>query len=177
MFVIALNQTVVRDAIKQHYPNTRGEDYIKKLIQVEFQLPPLRPEDIKQYVDGLTTKLGIMSQEVSDGLAGFVPLVAGDNPREVKRFVNRVLLSIAIARKAGVEVPVRRQIAFVTAISRWPEFGNALSKNSNLVAAKFDDSKLQGTDFTGAIVDKADFSGTSIKGARFRVRSKKGTHF
>jgi uncharacterized protein YjbI with pentapeptide repeats len=125
VFVLALNQQITEKAVESHYPREygiSGRDYLKKLVQVEFHLPPLRLQDVQEYALALQVKLGQTSGEVQRLLAQVTPLVAGDNPREVKRFINRTLVSTAIAQEAGVKVPIARQIAFMTASYRWPAF-------------------------------------------------------
>lgn len=122
VFVLALDQQIVEKAIESYYGEKygiEGRDYLKKLVQVEFHLPPLRPQDVIDYARILMQSLSLGEDQASATLAEVVPLVAGDNPREVKRFINRVLLGTAIIRNAGVAVPPTCQVAFMAMDFRW----------------------------------------------------------
>ncbi|MHA1835155.1 MAG: KAP family P-loop NTPase fold protein, partial [Candidatus Baldrarchaeia archaeon] len=130
IFVLALDRFVVEKAIENHYGENygiQGKDYIKKLVQVDFSLPPLRSQDVAEYTRMLQEKLGKIEGEVSATLAEVVPSVVGDNPREVKRFINRVLLSSAIIKNAGITVLVRHQVAFMAMEFQWPEIMRILA--------------------------------------------------
>nr|QNO50078.1 hypothetical protein NEPELPOK_00029 [Methanosarcinales archaeon ANME-2c ERB4] len=79
-----------------------GDKYLEKIIQLTFQLPPLRTEDIKGYI----TKLGMPKfykpyiEMISKGI--------GQNPRRLKRFLNdielqRTLVKTIIEDEAEIE--------------------------------------------------------------------------
>ena len=130
VFVLALNQEIVERAVEHHYGRDygiQGRDYLKKLVQLEFRLPPLRPQDVEEYARRLQQRLGQEESEAARALAQVVPMVAEDNPREVKRFINGVMLAIAIARRADQQVLVELQIAFLAVDFRWPDFTRNLS--------------------------------------------------
>jgi len=129
-FVLALDELVVEQAIQSYYGqnySVPSKDYIKKLVQVEFRLPPLREQDVTNYVQVLQQRIGQVDGQVSQTLAQVVPIVVGDNPRDVKRFVNAVLLGTAVMRNIGVIVPVSQQIAFMAMEFRWPGIVRALA--------------------------------------------------
>jgi RNA polymerase sigma factor (sigma-70 family) len=122
IFVLALDRQIVEKAIEGHYGDKysiQGRDYLKKLIQVEFRLPPLRNEDIISYTNHLITGLG-QKHETSTVLAEVSHSVIGGNPREVKRFINSVLLGMAIMKTAKIKVLPRLQVAFMAMDFRWP---------------------------------------------------------
>ena len=132
VFVLALDQQIVEKAVESYYGEKygiQGKDYLKKLVQVEFRLPPLRPQDVKDYTRILMHNLGQREDEASVALAEVVPTVIGDNPREVKRFINRVLLGTAIMRSARVTVPPAPQVAFMAMDFRWPGIMRVLSSD------------------------------------------------
>jgi len=123
IFVLALDESVVEQAIQAYYgPNysVPGRDYIKKLVQVEFRLPPLRRQDVKDYVEVLRQRVGLTDEQACLALEQLVPMVVGDNPRDVKRFVNSVLLTTAVMRNVGVMVSVHHQVAFMAMEFLWP---------------------------------------------------------
>ena len=123
IFVLALDESVVEQAIQAHYgqnPGISGRDYIKKLVQVEFRLPPLRAQDVKEYVGALLRLTAATDAETPGTLQQVIPLIVGDNPRDVKRFVNSVLLGTAVMRSVRLMASVRHQIAFAAMEFRWP---------------------------------------------------------
>lgn len=49
VFVVALDKSVLENAVEVHYGREygiKGRDYIRKLVQVEFTLPPVRAEEV-----------------------------------------------------------------------------------------------------------------------------------
>lgn len=135
VFVLALDELVVEQAIQSYYGKdyaVPSKDYLKKLVQVEFRLPPLRMQDVVNYVQVLQKQIGHVDKNASQTLAQVVPMVVGDNPRDVKRFVNAVLLTTAVMRNVGVTVPVSRQIAFMAMEFRWPGIVRILASDKPL---------------------------------------------
>jgi energy-coupling factor transporter ATP-binding protein EcfA2 len=135
IFILSLDESVAEQAIQTYYgPNygVSGRDYVKKLVQVEFRLPPLRTQDVVDYIEVLRQRIGLIDRQASLALAQVVPLVVGDNPRDVKRFVNSVLLTTTVMSNVGVTVPVKHQIAFMAMEFRWPGIVRALAANKLL---------------------------------------------
>jgi len=135
IFVLALDEQIVEQAIENYYGQNYsipGRDYVKKLVQVEFRLPPLRTQDVVNYTQVLQQRIGNIDEQVSLSLAQVVPMAVGDNPREVKRFINGVLLAIAVMKSLGVTVPVNHQIAFMAMEFGWPSIVRALASDESL---------------------------------------------
>ena len=135
IFVLALDERLVEQAIEGYYgENYRidGREYMKKLVQVEFHLPPLRTLDVKNYAQILQQSIGPIDEAVSVALEQVVPMVAGYNPREVKRLINRVLLTMVVMRDVGITVPVKHQVAFRAMEFRWPEIVKLLAIDESI---------------------------------------------
>ena len=135
IFVLALDELVVGQAIQSYYGqnySVPSKDYIKKLVQVEFRLPPLRTQDVINYVQTLQRRIGRIGGQASKTLAQVVPIVVGDNTRDVKRFINAVLLGTAVMKNIGVTVPVSQQIAFMAMEFRWPGIVRTLASDKSL---------------------------------------------
>ena len=135
VFVLALDESIVEQAIKDYYGPNYGipsKDYIKKLIQVEFRLPPLRKQDVIAYTQVLQQKIGHVDAQVSTALAQVVPIAVEDNPREVKRFINKVLLTTMIMKGMGITLPTKHQIAFIAMDFRWPGIVRGLANEESL---------------------------------------------
>jgi hypothetical protein len=106
IFVLGIDLSIIQQALAKKYPEDRvaQREYLSKIVQLPFQLPPLTAEDLTAYLRGLDVKLpDERCREVF--LASLAP-----NPREIKRVVNTFSLhwALARARMTGVDVkPVR----------------------------------------------------------------------
>ena len=101
IFVIGVEKDVIEKGIEVRYKSKEqelpisGKDYIEKIIQIPFTLPPIREEDMAAFVENL----GIGKRE-----KGYVTIVAkytGCNPRKVKMFLNVLRIRRAIAERTG----------------------------------------------------------------------------
>jgi hypothetical protein len=104
IFVIGVEKEVIEKGIEVRYKSKEqkipisGQDYIEKIIQIPFVLPPIREDDMAAFIE----KLGI-----GKGERGYVKIVAkgtGCNPRKVKMFLNVLRIRRAIAEKTGGEI-------------------------------------------------------------------------
>jgi len=100
VFVLGASERLVQDAIRAHYQEqekTVGTDhqrYLEKLIQVRFELPPIREADVQQFVKGLH-----QHHNLDETLLENLPLIAvgvPTNPRRIKTFINYVELQWAL---------------------------------------------------------------------------------
>nr|QNO47636.1 hypothetical protein MPIGPLOG_00003 [Methanosarcinales archaeon ANME-2c ERB4] len=101
IFVVGVEKEVIEKGIEVRYKSKEqkmpisGQDYIEKIIQVPFVLPPIREDDMATFIENL----GIGGRE-----KGYVKIVAkgtGCNPRKVKMFLNILRIRQAIAEKTG----------------------------------------------------------------------------
>jgi HEAT repeat protein len=101
IFVIGVEKGVIERGIEVRYKSKEqelpisGQDYIEKIIQVPFTLPPIREEDMADFIENL----GIGGRE-----KGYVKIVAKGtecNPRKVKMFLNVLRIRRAIAERTG----------------------------------------------------------------------------
>ena len=104
IFVIGVEKEVIEKGIEVRYKSKEqelpisGQDYIEKIIQIPFVLPPIREEDMATFIENL----GIGERE-----KGYVKIVAkgtGCNPRKVKMFLNVLRIRRAIAERTGGEI-------------------------------------------------------------------------
>ena len=135
IFVLALDESTIIKAVDNYYGPGYGissKDYVKKLVQVEFRLPPLRVSDITEYTRMLQSSTCNRDMQVSHVLSQMVPMVAGDNPREVKRFINSVLLATDIMKNMNVQVSADQQVVFMAMEFRWPGISRAIVSDESL---------------------------------------------
>jgi hypothetical protein len=104
IFVLALNYISLDSIIREKFGNNSsisGFDYIEKIVQLPFPLPNWSDADIKDFVNSiidneLKDSLFERDFRVNNGL-----LVGGieRNPRQVKRFMNDVILARSVFKK------------------------------------------------------------------------------
>lgn len=86
VFVIGVDRTVVERAIQAHYkadPGTVGKEYLDKIIQYPFNLPPPEPTKLQEYFGQLA-----QSQSLNDKCLHVLQVAAEGNPRIYLRLIN-----------------------------------------------------------------------------------------
>jgi hypothetical protein len=104
VFVVGLDQDVVESAIEAKYggrtaaeggateASIKGRDYIKKIFQVPYTVPPVSAEQLDEFL--MTLEAHLPADQVKDlrkrvrPHLNFVTLEGRINPREIKRYVN-----------------------------------------------------------------------------------------
>lgn len=104
VFVVGLDQEVVEAAIEAKYgtratheggssaATIRGRDYIKKIFQVPYTVPPVSSEQLDEFLATLTP---LLPDDQADDLGArvrphldFITQDGRINPREIKRYIN-----------------------------------------------------------------------------------------
>ena len=103
VFVLGMDSEIVEKAVKAQYLSIEGFDehgYMDKIIQLQFNLPPIRPEHIQ----------GFIKEELLDANLGQHPILryletvsetVSANPRTVKRFLNTFSIQRSLAERRG----------------------------------------------------------------------------
>lgn len=97
VFVLGIDREVVQRGIEQKYRQNlgiHGQDYIDKLIQLPFSLPPIRQETFERFVRSITG-----SFEFSPEIQALIVRAAEGNPRLAKRLSNCLQLTRTVARR------------------------------------------------------------------------------
>jgi hypothetical protein len=121
VFVLGVEREVIERGIVARYKTDgqlpiSGKDYIEKIIQVSFTLPPIREEDMMRFIE----KLGIGEKE--RGYAEMVAKVTESNPRKVKMFLNALGIRQAIADITGKRFDPKLSAKFFAIESMFPVF-------------------------------------------------------
>ena len=101
VFVIGADEDVIRSAVESHYQNQKitglgAQDYLEKIFQIRFPLPPLPAAQMGDYMThGLNLSAGLQTS-IDLILAG-----AETNPRQIKTFINYLELSWAVLKNSG----------------------------------------------------------------------------
>jgi hypothetical protein len=108
VFVLGADIRRVQEAVEAHYKNTgmTGEiisDYIEKIIQLRFELPPIEESKMQEY-------LGATGLAGGDWGESWKLLITGAevNPRKVKTFLNDLHLQWAMLVNSGQAKGVHR---------------------------------------------------------------------
>jgi predicted KAP-like P-loop ATPase len=95
VFVIGLNYDTLSKLIKEEYKQIgiKGEEYIKKLVQIPVNLPRWNSKDISLLIDKISSKLDESIIDMSDDESKeLLNLSVASNPRETKRLLNHLML-------------------------------------------------------------------------------------
>lgn len=143
VFVLGADRDLIHRSVRIVYQSLNipdavfGEterDYLEKIVQVEFILPPVSRENLHRYVESLdgSDTLRACAHVVLDGI--------GDNPRQIKRFVNEYRLLATLASRSGLINHGRPQInlellaKWLTLTRRWPELAKDLHRHPSLLS-------------------------------------------
>mgnify|MGYP000979676654 CR=1 FL=1 len=142
IFVLGVDQEVIARGIELKYKefdylqrddqqrtnfSIEGLNYLEKIIQLPFQIPPIEVSDMDEFVRGLGTEWP------DDECPRVFAAGLGSNPRKIKRTVNTFFLLWKLAEKRREKVqdrvkPIR--LAKVVAIQAvFPDLYNLLFKN------------------------------------------------
>jgi KAP family P-loop domain/Pentapeptide repeats (8 copies) len=128
MYIIGLSHETISKLITAEYQNSgiKGEQYIRKIIQIPITIPEWNDIDIKDLIRNLSTKLddkykGIIEKNIEE-IATAVEL----NPREVKRFI---VAHEIYSKNNKVEA---KELLLVQALKvRWNKFYSYISSDSD----------------------------------------------
>ena len=119
VFLIGTDKKVIENGILQKYGEKSagwGKNYLDKIIQVPFTLPPLSKKEIIEHF--------ITHLDISSDIKGFASIVAevGDNPRTIKRLLNNFELQRILTKNRGIMIEDMLLAKFNVLEFRWPEF-------------------------------------------------------
>ena len=138
IFVIGLSHKTVTELITQAYKATgvKGEDYIKKIIQIPMKVPAWSQESI---VDLIENKIkSNLHKEYTDFLSQnseMIARVVDYNPRQLKRFVNNVIIAFETFASRANHTEIKFNEIFLVKIlkSEWPDFYTEIVRNQDFL--------------------------------------------
>jgi formylglycine-generating enzyme required for sulfatase activity len=112
VFVLGASRRIVQAAVEAHYKLGKMEsitpqDYLDKIIQLRFDLPPIRREDMGAFIESLREK-GLEDP----ALLAALPLITEGvptNPRQVKTFINYLELQWGLLVASGQAEGIDRE--------------------------------------------------------------------
>jgi len=131
VFVLGLSHKTVTQLITQAYTATgvKGEDYIKKIIQIPIKIPTWSQESI---VDLIHNKIKQnLHEEYTDFLcenSNMIAKIVECNPRQLKRFINNVIIAFETFTNQENSPKIKFNEIFLLKIlqSEWPDFYNEM---------------------------------------------------
>jgi hypothetical protein len=122
VFILALDYDVLVNAVQKRYPHASGHDFIQKIVQLPFRVPPLEvtandfmalvPEwdDWKSHLPAAFVNCSVDISVM--GLRG--------NPRQIKRFLNSFIFVQRIVESRRLRVDYERLAAIIGLQLAWP---------------------------------------------------------
>lgn len=135
VFILGIDREVVQKGIEHKYSNSisiKGQDYLDKMIQLPFSLPPVSEETFKNFVEMTTHNLNF-----SESINQLVTIASESNPRRVKRLCNCLQLVREVAIRlleqnpnAEINTPDESKLALLLTLQvRYPIAYSWLVKN------------------------------------------------
>ena len=134
IFVVGLSHKTVTHLITQAYKETgvKGEDYIKKIIQIPIKIPSWSQESI---VDLILNKIKKnLHAEYTNFLcenSNMIAKIVDYNPRQLKRFINNVIIAFETftSQKNSPKIKFNELFLLKVLQSEWPDFYNEMVKS------------------------------------------------
>lgn len=130
VFVVGLDRSIIEKCVDCKYgkeSGISGIDYIKKIIQVPFNLPGLREQEVKTYVQRLRDQL--KETAVEEHVEKYLDIISKGmeaNPREIKRFVNNFIL---VNQISASETEPNMLLVLLVIQFRWEGFYRAIAEH------------------------------------------------
>jgi hypothetical protein len=141
IYVIGIDPTSIDPIIKTKYDENSkidGMHYLQKIVQLPFQIPVWNAEDLSNAIRNMISKTGIPKSVINEILdktnTELIINAAQPNPRDIKRFINSIILSRYIYEQSikDIEKIVAVQ-AFYFRGGGWLEFLKLLFPYKNRI--------------------------------------------
>src|SRR6266487_1448674 len=136
VYVMGMNHSSIDALIKQKYgdeSDIKGLDYLEKIVQLPFQIPTWNDEDISKFTDDIISDEFVKGSHLANELSsnkGLLVTATKNNPREVKRFINSVILASSVFRQPIEDKPVEdlpiKDLIAIQALRFQPEWNRFL---------------------------------------------------
>jgi uncharacterized protein YjbI with pentapeptide repeats len=141
VYVVGMDSESIDHIIKEKYgrdSNIKGMDYLEKIVQLPFQIPVWKPEDISGSLEKiiLTELEGSKHAEEfkEENKNSLIVRAIEPNPRQVKRFVNNIILAKEVF---GKDIDKLIAVQALNFRSEWNRFLELISADDELRKAFF----------------------------------------
>lgn len=164
VFVIALDYDVLVKAITVAYPHVSGHEFIEKMVQIPFRVPPLNTASahvLRDLLPNLNSLVSLQDERFQSTLLEVIRRALRGNPRQAKRLVNSYLVldRILVAQRSNSD---RTLLLIVLGLQfGWPDAYRRLQRAVTIGAleraGELHDYFLEATDEQGLadFLDKA----------------------
>lgn len=124
VFVLALDYDVLTAAVERKYTHVSGHQFIEKMIQIPFRVPPLLTNSrtlMRDLIPSWTEFVETHDPAVVDAVTSVSQIALRTNPRQIKRLVNYVLVLERIIERRKLGIPGEALVATVGLQLAWPE--------------------------------------------------------
>ncbi|HKG87623.1 MAG TPA: P-loop NTPase fold protein [Nitrososphaeraceae archaeon] len=104
IFVVGLSHETLSKLISEEYKSIglKGEDYLRKILQVNINIPKWEKTDIETLIQRYAKDLGEYGDKLNDQIISDLILTGvASNPRELKRSINRFMLSLSVKQPSS----------------------------------------------------------------------------
>jgi tetratricopeptide (TPR) repeat protein len=160
VYVVGMNYNSINNLVKEKYGEKvvgiTGFDYMKKIVQLPFQIPDWIEIDISKFIDNIISKNlqgSVLAKYFSDNKLLLMKAVEW-NPREVKRFVNNIILSKALFDKPVNNLVVVQALKFRPEWKRFLDFLMPLERRRAFLTA-YSENRIKNSDHVSIYHDKS----------------------
>ncbi len=119
VFVIGADKKRIEEGIIERYGDKSkswGNNYLEKIVQIPFNLPPLRKDMI--------TERFIQELNISNEIKSYAAILAevGDNPRTIKRLLNNFNVRKILAKKRELKIDEKIMAKIAVIEFKWHDF-------------------------------------------------------
>ena len=135
VYVLGISHETIDKLITTAYKDAdiKGKDYIRKIIQIPIQTPIWNKKDIKEIIQkNLASKLDKKHSTLIKENKILISTAVENNPRELKRFINRIILAKELAAK-NESIVVKELLVSEALSNRWPEQFLSFLSDSKLI--------------------------------------------
>jgi AAA+ ATPase superfamily predicted ATPase len=130
VYFVACDRRVISQGILDKYGAQSGIDidnYLEKIVQVPFEMPPIRSEDARDFIDKfrLGRDLRALTDTITTGL--------DSNPRRLKRFLNNVVIQRRIAKVRELYIKIDVLVKLACIAFRWKGVWVKVASNPTLL--------------------------------------------
>jgi len=124
IFVLALDYDVLIKAINIKYPHVSGDEFIRKMVQIPFRVPPLDLEGT-DFLPALIPDWSLESYDLPVNFPSHVRDIAvlglDANPRQIKRLINSFLLLHRVVMSRSLSIDLNFLAALIGVQLGWPD--------------------------------------------------------
>ena len=139
IYILGISHGIVSKLIDIEFKKSgiKGEEYIKKMIQIPITLPAWNNDSISQLINHLLENGVIDStyEKIIRNNIDIIPIAIEPNPREIKRFLNSLFVALLIFSTETINQKEldrhERGLLIIKALElRWPTFYGEFKKSN-----------------------------------------------